>query len=423
MQGNILKTSINKGITAVFNFLTLLLTTQMLGAEVRGEIALLVLAITICGLFSQMVGGPALVYLSNEKDPTQMLLPSYLWTIFISILTVYLLVFFHLLPEKLFFEAIILSIIHGLGLFHGFILLGRQKIKNYNLLSLIQSLISFLVLAGAVSLGMKDVFSFTKALGAAYSVYLLLSLFFSLPFLPFNKSKINFGIFPSMFAYGLITQTANIAHLLSNRISFFVLEKFAGIALLGVFSAGVALGETMLIFSASASLIIYSKISAEGRTAENIKQTFQWAKISIWLTFIILCFTCILPKEFFIFLLGKSFSDVKIALIFLTPGLVVLSGSSLLSHYFSGTGRFRISTGASVISMFIAIILAVPCIYFLGMKGAAISVSAGMISSGVYLFHVFRKELNFSLTSFMIQKDDFNLIKQEFNSIINKKKA
>ncbi|MFN4122792.1 MAG: lipopolysaccharide biosynthesis protein [Flavobacteriales bacterium] len=418
MEGSIVKTTLNKGLIAVSNFIILLLTTQLLGPEVRGEIALLVLAITISALISQMVGGPAIVYLSHEKRPSQMLLPSYIWAVMSGLGCNVVMTFLDLLPEKLLFNSIALSILHSLGLFHGFILLAKQKIKNYNILLLLQSLTSLIVLALALSLEISDVSAFVSALAVSYSLYFLLSFFFSLPYFQMRKDWLNIKQFPSLFGYGIITQTANIAHLLSNRFSFFVVERFVGLVALGIFSAGVALSETMLIFSGSASMIMYSKISKEGKTATNIYHTYVWSKISFWLIALLMMVLVLLPSTFYQFLLGASFGEVSEIILFLAPGLIFMSASSLLSHYFSGTGRFRISTAASLLAFVISALCAVPLTLLYSLHGAALSVSAGMMASGIYLFVIFNREYKLSLNKVFPDRNDFAVVRNEFKHII-----
>jgi O-antigen/teichoic acid export membrane protein len=422
MEGSIVKTTINKGLIAVSNFIILLLTTQLLGPEVRGEIALIVLAISISALISQMVGGPAIVYLANEKAPSEMFLPSYLWAVVSGLGCNVVMVTLELLPEKLLFNSIALSILHSLGLFHGFILLGKQKIKNYNILLLLQSLTSLIVLALALSLAIADVSAFVSALAVSYSLYFLLSFFFSLPYFQLRRNLLNLKQFPSLFAYGIITQTANIAHLLSNRFSFFAVERIIGLVALGIFSAGVAVGETMLIFSGSASMIMYSKISKEGKTATNIYHTYVWSKISFWLITCIMIVLVLLPSSFYQFLLGASFGNVSQIILFLAPGLMLMSASALLSHYFSGTGRFRISTAASLLAFVVSVLCAVPLTMLYSLPGAALSVSAGMIASGIYLFAVFNREYKLSLNMVLPDKNDYEVVKNEFKHIFKSNK-
>jgi len=413
MQGSILQTIISKAGIALGNFLILLLTTQFLGAEVRGEIALLVIAISITALISQVIGGPAIVYLSRENSVSSMFLPAYVWAVITSFAVNYVLCLFSLLPEYLFLDAFLISILHCFALVNYFFLLGKQKFKTYNFLMLLQTITTIVVLYASIFWGILDVRAYKIALLVTYALVFLISLIITSAKLNLSEFSFKSRLIVSMFTYGFITQAANLSHLLSNRVSYFVVEVILGISLLGVFSAGSSFAETSLIVSASASMIIYSRISAEGKTPQNILDTLAWSRISFWLTFIVLTVLCLLPESLYLWLLGKEFGRAKDVIFALAPGLSFLSASSLLSHYFSGTGRFKISTYSSLISFLVIAILVFPFTQLWDLKGAAWATSTGFVASTVYLFLMFKRDFSFGLKSLLLKKSDWQLISNE----------
>jgi O-antigen/teichoic acid export membrane protein len=422
MQGSIIQTIVSKASIAIGNFLILLLTTQFLGAGVRGEIALLVIAISITALISQVIGGPAIIYLSRENNTNKMFLPAYLWAVLASFLVNYILCEFSLLPDYLFLDAFLISLLHCFALINSFFLLGKQNFKTYNYLMILQTIVTLVVLYGLISFDVLDVSAYKSALVIAYFLVFLISFLIISKELRFREFELNLKLAYTMLTYGFITQTANLSHLLSNRISYFVVEILLGLSLLGIFSAGSSFAETSLIVSASASMIMYSRISAEGKTTQNILQTLVWSRISFWLTFSALIVLCLLPESLYLWLLGNEFGRAKEVIFALTPGLSLLSASALLSHYFSGTGRFKISTYSSLISFAVTATLIYPFVSFWELKGAAWATSAGFTASTFFLFYMFKRELRFNIKSLLLNKSDFQLILNEISQSISIKR-
>lgn len=420
MQGNIAKTAVSKGLIAIGNFIILILTTQFLGADVRGEIALLVLAVSITALVSQLIGGPAMVYLLKEKTASAMLFPALLWSILSAMAVNSIFLSFSLMPYYLFIPAVIISFIHSIGLIFSFILLGKQHIKVYNMILMLQTAITILVLLGLIYVSQTDRNAFFYALGCAYAISSLIAFLAIWPTITKRLLGFNFKLFKQMFTYGIITQTANLAHLFSNRISYFVLEAFAGFNVLGIFSAGSSVSETTLIFSTSASLIMYSKISNTGKTWSNQKETLLWAKLSFIITALTFTVFACLPESFYQTLLGKEFGEARLVVIGLSIGISFLSATSLIAHYFSGTGKFKISTYTSLISFIIIGILIYPMVNAWGMLGAAIATSIGFSISCFYIFFRFRKEYPFSLRELLLSKSDFRLLSNEIKHLFSK---
>ena len=73
MVKSIVNTLSTKFLSAVFSFLILLITSNYLGSQGRGEISLLIASITIVLLIANFVGGNTLVYLTPRKAISELL--------------------------------------------------------------------------------------------------------------------------------------------------------------------------------------------------------------------------------------------------------------------------------------------------------------------------------------------------------------
>ncbi len=85
MIRKILSTTAARLLIASANLGIVWLAARTLGAEGMGTISLFILGISIIQMISAMVGGSALVYLVPRYPVVQLLLPSWLWAVFVSL--------------------------------------------------------------------------------------------------------------------------------------------------------------------------------------------------------------------------------------------------------------------------------------------------------------------------------------------------
>jgi len=124
----------------------------------------------------------------------------------------------------------------------------------------------------------------------------------------------------------------------------------------------------------------------------------------------------IIPTRLYEFILGKDFTGIPQIMIFLFPGIVILSVAQILSPYFSGTGKIHINTIGSVIGLVVTIVTSLILIPSYGLIGAAISNTLSyIVITIIYLL--------FFLSISKSRINDFFSLKQELNEakiIINK---
>src|SRR5687767_15870746 len=98
---------------AGLNFLIVILTAQSLGASGRGEISLFVANIALVLLFSSILGGTGLTYLTPRVNIYQLVLPAYVWSLLVSGLVTFIIFLLGQVPPEfawhLFGLALLLS--------------------------------------------------------------------------------------------------------------------------------------------------------------------------------------------------------------------------------------------------------------------------------------------------------------------------
>src|SRR6185369_83105 len=107
MFNKITSTLIAKILTAFLSLATVVLISQYLGAEGKGQASMIVFGTTLILLVSNIVGGAALVYLVPRYNLFQLVFVSSLWSIIISAPAWILFSVFHICPEP-FIKHVIL---------------------------------------------------------------------------------------------------------------------------------------------------------------------------------------------------------------------------------------------------------------------------------------------------------------------------
>ncbi|NOU46940.1 MAG: oligosaccharide flippase family protein [Bacteroidales bacterium] len=400
MLRKILATSGTRIMNAVSSLIVLWIATNALGSEAWGTAGIILLDISLVLLVVELVTGSAIVFHSSKENFTSLLLLSAIWTVFI--IGIFALLFFivsyfpHLyslmIPEGYGKHILILSLING---FYGFnlnALLGREKLKSFNSLFVLQFTLLLITMAASVYIfEVRDERAFVLALYVSYSIPAIIGWILMVPLLE-KPSFFNLRIiFRRLFNFGSMTQLSSIAHLINKRMSFYVIKQYLGLAPLGVYNSGIQLTEGLRLIGQSISLVQFSSLSNSNSDEYARVLSIQLLKFSVLLTSLALLVLIAVPKEVFETIFSKDFGDIKIVIISLAPGVVFLAANTIFSHYFSGTGQPKYNLYASLVGLIVtipAVFLLIPAFHLVG---AGISASLAYGASVMYQWIVFKK--------------------------------
>jgi O-antigen/teichoic acid export membrane protein len=213
----------------------------------------------------------------------------------------------------------------------------------------------------------------------------------------FKEMKLNnftqyFPVVKQMLTFGFQNQVAHITQLLSFRLSFYVIEEYAGIAAVGIYSNGISIAESIWMVAKSMSLVQYSYISNSTNREESARITMLLVKAGLAASLLLLIPLVLIPVEAYVFIFGQGFSDIKPVIITLLPGIVIYNVSILFGHYFSGTGRYSINGRISAIGLVVSVILYFTLIPLFSIRGAGIATSLSYIFTSLLFLWYFAKE-------------------------------
>ena len=425
MINKIFSTFSIKLASAIFNLLIAVVVSRYLGTSGKGEQSLVLTTISFILIFENIAGGAVLVYLASRFKMWVLISLSYLWSFVVGIVFYFILLQLDIIKSDYIVAVCLLSVINSFAANNANILLGKEKINNYNWINFIQpvfTLMSLLVFVGFI--GGTSVVSYINSLYIAYFSALVLSLIMLLRLTDKKDSNINCkwkAAIKAMFAMGFYNQLSHITSLLNMRLSYYLLEKYQDSGTLGIYSNAVSLSEAIWMVSGSMAMVQYSKIANSEDKNYSRQLTVNMTKISLLLTIIILIPMLLLPSSFYSFVFGKDFTNINYIMICLAPGVVFYNFALLIGHYFSGNGEYFKNTIASVGGLFVTLILSFAAIPLWGYYGAALvsGFSYIVVSTVVILF--FYNETKIGFMKMLPDKKDIKRYFSEIKNFINKK--
>lgn len=400
-------TAFSKILIAFISLAIIILNSNTLGAEGLGVIALIILAVQIAVMMSEVIGGSGLVYLTPRMAASSLLIPSYIFAIIAPVAAVSVLKHLHLFDTTFFFEVIALALFQSFSHVNYHFLLGKQRILFYNLISIGQVLGLYLgLLFTYLYLNHLSILGFIQTMLIVHGTICFISTILVLTTAQ-SEFKINVrrGV-KQLLKYGGIIQFTNLIQLANYRLVYILIEKYVDKFGLGVFSVATQLSEALWIPGRSMGLVQYSHISNNQEKEKAIHLTLALVKISFVLTLIGVIFMLAVPPSLFSWIFGSDFIHVKDVLFYLFTGIIFFSISFSLSQFFAGFGLHKYNTIISALGLLVTLIGGFYFIPTYGVKGAAIIVSISYSVQAFTQLLLFSKMNKLSLNRFFIGKAD-----------------
>jgi O-antigen/teichoic acid export membrane protein len=397
-------------LTALLTLAVVILTTNFLGAARVGVISLIILAATIIQMVHGFFGGASLVYFVPRAPLLRLVVPSVVWALVTSVGMSLLLNLFDMIPEEYLLPVMGLSLVQSLSTVTSMVLLGQERIRANNLISLVQFMIMALFLVLVFTLTpRREVGDYVYGLILSYSVAFLIGFILILPRFRHGSPDGTKHLLRSVVTYGAAAQTGNFLQLLNYRLSYYFVKAYAGLASLGVFSVGVQISEGLWIIPRSISLVQFTRISNSDDRNEAVRLTLLFAKISFLITAMMMMVLLLLPSSFFTFVFGAGFLHVRLVLTTLAAGIVMFSLSVAISPYFSGTGRPHINTAAAAIGLLLTLGLGFLLVPRMGIAGAGLTSSISYSVTAIFQLVIFISKEKIPLKSFFLTGEDIRL--------------
>jgi O-antigen/teichoic acid export membrane protein len=412
MIKRIIGTSAGKLITALAGFAIIVINAHYIGAVGVGTISLILLGITFINLVSNFIGGPAIVYLLPRFDAFRLIVPSYLWAFLCSSAGSVVLSTSGLIPSVYVFDVFWLSFFVTVTSVNLTILLAKERFVIYNVLGSLQILITLSVLTFLVFRGGNHtVTAYLFAFYAGIISSFIVSLIAIRKLVHFSDIEELPSVVITLLKYSPFMQFGTIFQMLNYRLSYYIIERFFGLGLLGVFTVGTQVSESVWIVGRGAATVHYARMSntLDMNYARNL--TLALIKGVFCTTLLLLIVMVLLPQSVYVFLFGAGFAEARVVVLILAPGMLFTAVTMIISHYFSGIGLPRYSMYGSAVGLVLTVSVGFVLIPALGIKGAALTTSLSYFVCMCYLLFAFVHTTRIGCRDFIIRKTDFILLR------------
>jgi O-antigen/teichoic acid export membrane protein len=187
-----------------------------------------------------------------------------------------------------------------------------------------------------------------------------------------------------------------IVNLIGYRVELFVLDRFKGLAAVGIYSIGMQAAESIwllpaAIASAITAPVVHGDAASAARTVRNacLKGLLYTAGVAVALG---LAAPFVIPPVF-----GEDFRHAARPLAFLLPGVVAYAPVTILVVYISiRASRPRLSLLVSIVGLVVTAALSLLLIPPYGASGAAVASSIGYAAGAVAAWLIFERLVRLS---------------------------
>lgn len=416
MLKKILGTIGTRYLIAFLNLILIAINAKVLGREGVGLVGIIIASVNIVVIICGLLSGNTLVYFMN-RYPIRMLFPiAYVWSFVGALLTSLIMSFMGLIPEGYLIDVFIITILNSFVIANARFLLGKDRVKDFNLTHMLQGgLLLFVLLFFYFVLGYPTVRSYLWGSYIVNGIAFVFSLCLVFPYLRdtegMGNAKSKFAILKEMFSYGLWASADNLAENLISRLNYFLMQGFGGLGSVGLLDSGTKVSESVWHISRSAGLIEYQSVAATSDREEQKNITLKLFKFTILaLTLVMAGILCIPEWVYTDYLFSEEFQGIRKVIIALSVGIVAYGSNSILSNFFIGSGRVRYSAFCSSLGLIVLVIVAPLSISRWGVVGAAASSSVAFSVMLVFSIVVFIRQTNTRFSDFLLTRDDFTYI-------------
>jgi len=430
LTDKIIGTFLNRVLTTAILFAVVVINSNCFGAEGTGNIAVIILGLTLLQVINNFVGGSALVYLVPHRSNFQLLMLSYGWMLVSNTLGILLLSALDFVPHKHLLFLFILSVIYNLYFIHICIMQGKEDIKLFNILQLSQAVILIVGLATALlfqrwAKQQADIRTYLAAFLVSYLIPSIVSTVYVVRHVRIESLRNAGPLLLEMVKLGFWTQMANLAQLLTYRVNYYFIQKFTNSdKALGIYDLGTKISEAVWIVPKSICVVLYARVSNCQEENYTKRTTLSLLKFVLAVVLAAVLVLWMLPPSFIAWIFGPDFSGSKPVINSLLPGIVSLSCMSILSHYFAGYGKFHINAISSFIGFAVTTLLGVTWLAHTAQTDTSGALQvAGHISSIAYtcsfLFTLvcFIHRTHATARDFLITRNDIKLLKENILSL------
>ena len=393
MLKKILATVGTRYVIAALNLVLMLINSRVLGRHGMGLAGVVYASANVAVMFASVLCGNTIVYFMRSKRLSVVVSAAYVWALAGSGLACGVMAAVGMLPAGYGWAVFGLAVLLSLVNVHLRVLLGWDRIRAFNAVFLLQGAGLFVILLALYYVaGWRNVAGYVWGLYltnfAAWAVSLLVMMRgVTHPLRCAIDARAWLRDVREMFAYGLWSSVDNLAENLSARLNYFFLQRFGGYGSVGLLDVGTRVSESLWHISHGVSFIAYGEITRATDAERQRRLTLRLLPPTMGALTVAMGIVLCIPEWVYTeWLFTPEFTGIRSVIAGLSVGIVAFGGNRILSHYFIGTGRVRVSAACSCVGLALLCASAAVMVPRWGVVGAAGASSVAYV--GMFLFSV-----------------------------------
>jgi len=390
-----------------------ILIAAVLGPEGQGAYSLIILVPVLLATMGNLGIGIANVYFGGGKKAkwgelvSNSLSGSFMLGISLAVIFLFYFTIFHpsflkgVEPRAVFLAILVLPFSLLTTYFTG-VLLGQNRIKEYNLIHLIHSGASLLLLLLLLFVLKGDVF---KAIIARVCAALI-GTAFSIAFVRKTtdiKWAFHSLLFKDSVKFGFQGQLGNIIQFMNYRLDMFMIAFFMSTTDVGYYSISVVLAEALWYLPASAGTVIFARTPGVNAEEAN-KSTPVVCRNIFFITIMASLALFVFGRHIIHLFFGPAFLPSVQPFNILLPGIAASSICKVLCNEIAGRGKPLMNTVAAGISLAVNVPLNMFFIPKMGIAGAALASTISYTLSALVVLAAFMRISGNSLFDMIVIK-------------------
>lgn len=288
--------------------------------------------------------------------------------------------------------------------------LGKNNIGYFNRINWLPSFLTFVGVALFVSLLNFDIegYLFSKILGP---LAITLILVFKSKFWKFFSLNIEKEVIKKMLSLGLIYALALLVMNLNYRLDIIILDQLSTNYEVGIYSKGSNLIQYLWQIPMFMGTIIFARSAVSKNDIAFSKNVVQLLRLSLIAIFIALIVLVVFSEQIIVGLFGIDFIESVSVLIYLIPGVFLLTIFKVTNMDLAGKGMPWVSLKAMVPALVLNVVLNLILIPKFQADGAAIASTISYSFAGIAFLFMYSNASKLSIREIVYyKKSDFNPI-------------
>ena len=366
-------TLFSRAAIVLITFAITIFILQFWGAEGKGFQAIFIANLGLIAIVTNVFTNSSISYFVRKVGASKLYAWACIWTFISSSIGAVACYYFDNHSFALF--LFVTSLLTGYLAFHNALYIGMQKIKYYNLLTILQPLFVLIFMVLLYKVKETTYFDYFYAYILSLIVVIIFTTFLTRKTVGKIKLELDFAVTKQSFRYGFQSELSNFFQYLTYRLSYYFIVYYLSETSLGVFAVGVSISEAIWNISRSVSMVQYSKVIKEGNTPNARKGVVSASLFSFVFSLLGIGIILLLPKSVFAFVFTAECADVKQIILLLSPGILAIAFSSVYAHFFAAIGKMKILVLKSAIGALLTLTLLIFLLPLWKMNGACITTS------------------------------------------------